>query len=115
MQYPTPDLYDRYSIECLKRDRAGANNASHIIALSNAIDERGRKQEFLDRLYDVNGLIWDLEAAIRQGKEGELGMEEVGRRALEIRNRNRLRILIKDEIATFFNEYGEKKYNHASE
>lgn len=115
MKYPTPDLYDRYTIECLKRDRAGANNASHIIALSNEIDARKRDEDFIHRLYDTNGKIWDLESDIRKGKENELGLEEVGRRALAIRDINRLRILIKDEIAQAFGEYGEKKYNHASE
>lgn len=115
MKYPTPDLYDRYTIECLKRDRAGANNSSHIIALSNEIDDRNRNEDFIARLYEVNGQIWDLESDIRKGKEAELGLEEVGRRALAIRNINRQRIFIKDEIAQAFGEYGEKKYNHASE
>ena len=115
MKYPTADLYDRYTIECLKRDRSAANNSSHIIARSNEIDDRTRDEDFISRLYEVNGAIWQLESDIRRGKEGELGLEEVGRRALAIRDINRQRIFIKDEIAKAFGEYGEKKYNHASE
>ena len=114
MKYPTPDLYDRYTIELLKRDRAGANNQSHLIALNDAIAERGRHEDLIEKLYLVNGQIWDLESAIRQGKEGELGLEEVGRRALQIRDLNGIRIIIKNEVAKRFGEFGEKKYDHAS-
>ena len=64
---------------------------------------------------EINGRIWDLESDIRKGKEGELGSEEVGRRALMIRNINSERIALKNQIAVFHNEYGERKYNHASE
>lgn len=115
MLYPTPDLYDRYTIELLKRDRASAKNETHLISLSEAIQERGWHDDLIDKLYLVNSQIWDLEAAIRQGKEGELGLEEVGRRALQIRDLNGIRIIIKNEVAKRFGEFGEKKYNHASE
>lgn len=114
MKYPTPDLYDRYTIELLKRDRAGANNQSHLIALNDAITERGRHEDLVEKLYLINGQIWDLESAIRQGKEGELGLEEVGRRALQIRDLNGIRIVIKNEVAKRFGEFGENKYDHAS-
>jgi hypothetical protein len=115
MLYPTPDLYDRYTIECLKRDRANANNVVHIIILSNEIDRRGRYEDLINELYIINGQIWDLESDIRKGKEGELGLEEVGRRAIAIRELNNKRIFIKNLVAERFAEFGEKKYNHASE
>lgn len=115
MIYPTSELYDRYSIECLKRDRANAQNADHIIALNNEIDRRGRFEHLIEQLYTINGSIWDLESDIRLGKENELGLEEVGRRALHIRNLNNVRIAIKNEVAKQFGEFSEKKYDHASE
>lgn len=115
MLYPTPDLYDRYTIECLKRDRASADNAAHIIALNNAIDERGRHEDLIEELYTINGKIWDLESDIRKGKDGELGLEEIGRRAIAIRELNNVRIFQKNVVAQRFGEFGENKYNHASE
>lgn len=115
MFYPSADLYDRYTIECLKRDRASAENTAHIIALNNAIEQRGRYEDLIEELYTVNGQIWDLESDIRKGKEGELGLEEVGRRAIAIRELNNKRIFIKNLVAARFVETGEKKYNHASE
>lgn len=114
MMYPTSDLYDRYTIELLKRERAQADNESYLSELSDAISIRGRRADFIQKLYWINGLIWDLESDIRRGKEGELGLEEVGRRALAIRELNGDRITIKNKIAQSFGDYREYKYNHAS-
>jgi hypothetical protein len=114
MKFPSADLYDRYSIECLKKDRASADNTELIKELYAEISVRGYVKKFVDQLLVINGKIWDLESDIRKGKEGELGLEEVGRRAIAIRNHNAERIEIKNSIAKYFNEHGEKKYNHAS-
>ena len=74
------------------------------------------KERILKKLYEVNGKIWDLEADIRKGKEGELGLEEVGRRAIEIRNLNKTRISIKNEITEVTGSgFKDVKVNHASE
>jgi hypothetical protein len=70
----------------------------------------------LTSLYVINGKIWDLEADIRQGKEGILGLEEVGRRALAIRDFNGERIRLKNEITELVGEkYKEIKIDHASQ
>ena len=68
----------------------------------------------IDALYEVNGAIWDLESDIRKGKEGELGLEEVGRRALKIRDLNAKRIQFKNDISERYGEDSEVKGNHAS-
>lgn len=65
----------------------------------------------LRELYDTNGRIWSLEADIRSGKEGILGLEEVGRRAIMIREQNKHRIEIKNGLMS----YPEIKKDHASE
>lgn len=115
MKYPTPDLYDRYSIELLKKVRANADNDAHLDILLAEIEIRGIVPSFIDSLKTINGQIWDLESDIRKGKEGELGLEEVGRRAIAIRNLNNVRIAIKNEVAQHFDEFNEQKYNHASQ
>ena len=74
------------------------------------------KSEWIDKLYEINCRIWDLEADIRQGKEDKLGLEEVGRRALKIRGINRERIeaknlITKESGSGFF----EIKVNHESD
>jgi hypothetical protein len=74
--------------------------------------------DLVERLFIVNHRIWELEADIRGGREDELVLEEVGRRAISIRNLNKERITIKNEINRRFdsdNYWEEEKVNHRSE
>jgi hypothetical protein len=67
------------------------------------------------RLVDVHNRIWDLEADIRAGKEGEIGLEEVGKRAIQIRDLNRERVAIRNEIVEMVGEgFKDIKVNHGS-
>jgi hypothetical protein len=68
------------------------------------------------RLCQMNFEIWNLENSIRRGGEGTLGLEEVGRRAVEIRNLNRKRIQYKNEITKLDHiGFSECKTNHLSQ
>ena len=71
--------------------------------------------DLVDRLSIVNQKIWHLESDVRKGLLDN-NLEEVGRRAIEIRNQNAERIALKNAI----NEYTgvgfkEVKINHASQ
>ena len=111
--YPIADLYDKCSIESLKNIRASSDNWAFLDTLRRAlITEPNYDPDLYVQLQEINGRIWDLESDIRKGKEGELGLEEVGRRAIAIRNINGERIALKQKIAEL---HAEKKYNHASE
>jgi hypothetical protein len=66
-------------------------------------------------LYKINGEIWKLESDIRRGKEGELGLEEVGRRALAIRDINNKRISTQNGLIEKLGGYKNIKGQHASE
>jgi hypothetical protein len=66
-------------------------------------------------LLEANVTIWWLETDLRNGKEGTLPLEEVGRRAIQIRNINKDRITAKNHIADAMGEIRlEVKVNHAS-
>lgn len=116
MEVSKADLCDRYTILLLKDSRLPDNpNVRRELAAYEAALLSRKLDNFIERLYIVNAQIWHLEADIRAGKEGELGLEEVGRRALKIRDLNRERIAIKNEIAEKFGEFIEVKGQHASE
>jgi hypothetical protein len=67
-------------------------------------------------LLDANVTIWWLETDLRNGKEGTLPLEDVGRRAIQIRNTNKERIAAKNKVAESLGEIRlEVKVNHASE
>ena len=122
MEMPLAEVLDRLSILKLKIERI---NEPHLKkeqeSFNIAIQEFKNngikiKDEWLNELYIVNAKIWDLESDIRKGKEGELGLEEVGRRAILIRNLNRERVALKNKI---IEETGigfkDVRVNHASE
>lgn len=121
MIVPISEILDRYSISYLKKQRANADNDIELSELMIEIDEYKKDnseliEDYLKKLIEVNGQIWDLESDIRKGKEGELGLEEVGRRAIQIRELNRIRVGFKNQIVDIFKEgYKDIKINHASD
>lgn len=115
MKVAISDILDRYSISLLKKERANAENQTEIEELEKEMRKYKNIEEHVEKLIDVNGKIWDLESDIRRGKEGELGLEEVGRRAIAIRELNKIRVGYKNNIVDIFKEgYKDIKINHAS-
>lgn len=118
------DIMDRMSILQLKEERLGeiliesADYRTYYTKYVQSADLllQEKLNTLLVNLYVVNGEIWNLESDIRQGKEGMLGLEEVGRRAIAIRDFNKERIRLKNHITDLVGEkYKEIKINHASE
>ena len=119
MEYPISEILDRYSIALLKKERLQIDNDQELSDLSAEIDNYRKINTVVDgyiiNLKEINGKIWDLEFDIRKGKEGELGLEEVGRRALLIRENNKIRVGYKNDIVEIFNVgYKDIKMNHVS-
>ena len=73
--------------------------------------------DLIEKLLFTNMKIWNLESEIRECKDEELGLEEIGRRALMIRDLNRERISLKNEINRLHdneNYFKEVKVRHVS-
>lgn len=114
MKIQKGDIFDRLSILILK--------ITHNIEIENIKDELSelllefevsnlKEAEAFINLLVTNCNIWNLESDIRKGKENELGLEEVGRRALAIRDFNKERISFKNSVS----QNKEQKINHISE
>lgn len=120
MEYPISEILDRYSIAILKKERLDIDNQKEINDLKVVIESyKDNDSEligtYITKLIEINGKIWDLESDIRKGKEGELGLEEVGRRAILIRENNKIRVGYKNEIVEYFGVgYLDIKMNHVS-
>lgn len=126
MKTPLPEAIDKLTILMLKRERLPDSPERASVEREydyyNAVLEAYRtedgidiKQSWIDDLYVANGHCWDLEAAIRQGRDAELGLEEVGRRAIELRDLNKIRIAAKNRIAEECGlDFFEVKVDHAS-
>lgn len=118
MKMPASEMADRLSIAILKNERTDHDMTHEIETYWKYLKARDYSQieEFVEKLKEVNGRIWDLEADIRQGKEAELGLEEVGRRAIKIRGLNKIRVGYKNEMVDLYKEgFTDIKVNHGSE
>jgi tetratricopeptide (TPR) repeat protein len=115
MKMPISEIADRYSIALLKKERANADNDQEINVLYQELVKYDQALNFVEKLKEINGQIWDLESDIRKGKENELGLEEVGRRAIAIRGLNKIRVSYKNEMVSIYGEgFEDIKMNHAS-
>jgi hypothetical protein len=65
------------------------------------------------RLAQANLSIWDLEHSVRNAAEGSIPLSEVGRRAIMIRNTNKVRIEAKNTLDRGM--HVEEKMKHLSE
>ena len=117
LPYPIAEVADRYTICKLKHERVEGEDLSiQLSQLKGELDKYKGIQPYVDRLYKINGECWDMESDIRKGKEGLLGLEEVGRRTLTLRDKNKIRVGIKNEIVRNFGEgFEDIKMNHASQ
>lgn len=98
--FPIIELVDRLAIAQIKFERTKSNTeelawysdqAKHI-DLSKVVED-------LEALKNIHNQIWELEAALKSGREQELSLEEIGRRAIAIRDHNNKRIKIKNSMA----------------
>lgn len=120
---PVAEVCDRFTIALLKQERLDdsqidkAGLARQITHYRQGIDTSIKGLTGLvNRLKDINSDIWFAEAAIRAGQDEQLGLEEIGRRAIKIRDLNRIRIKIKNDITNLVNQpdFADCKVNHAS-
>ena len=114
---PLSEILDRYTITKLKSERTNEDVSDELRTYKREIDnpdyaERSNQiASFIDRLYEINGELWDTEGDIRKGVD--IPLEEIGRLALKVRDLNRNRNQIKAEIVDAFSEgFKEIKINY---
>ncbi len=117
MKMPLSEILDRYTITKLKSERTNEDVSDELRTYKAEIDnpdyvERSNQiVSFIDRLYGINGQLWDTEKGIRNGVD--MPLDEVGRLALKVRDLNCKRNEIKAEIVEAFAEgFKEIKINY---
>ena len=117
MKMPLSEILDRYTITKLKSERTNEDVSDELRTYKKEVDnpdyvERSNQIiSFIDRLYEINGELWDTEGDIRKGVE--MPLEEIGRLALKVRDLNCKRNEIKAEIVDTFSEgFKEIKINY---
>lgn len=122
MERDAGDIIDRWAIAKLKATRIGAlESKSEYAWFCEGIKELANKYPHLDwlayrkEILTIHSNIWDLESGIRQGKLDD-DLMTVGRLAIEIRDWNKKRVTLKNEINRITGEgFRDIKKDHGSE
>ena len=98
--FPITELVDRYVISLIKHEKTQANQAE-LEFYKNQLDKLDLEliKSELDNLHSIHMQIWNLESELKSGHEAELSLEEIGKRAIQIRNLNNQRIRLKNLMA----------------
>lgn len=121
MQMYLGEFVDRCSIHLLKAQRIGDKAMPEFLRYIEEFLLEVPEKNFEEiiksfrTLYKINSDIWYLEAELRKGKEGKIGLEETGKRAIEIRDLNSKRISEQNRLIDLFGGFRNIKKNHLSE
>lgn len=115
--FPMIELIDRHTIAKLKFAKTG-DNLEEIEFYNNQLKYYNLDlvDDEINQLYQVHVRIWELEAELKSGKENNLSLDQIGSRAIAIRNQNNQRIKLKNKIAEKFGDcVREIKKDHLSQ
>jgi len=122
---PVLELIDRLCIARVKHERTKGANQDELdwyedkyrqLVLTLDHDQRGTLDHNISEITVIHNRIWDLEWQLKSGVEHLLTMDEIGRRAIAIRDWNNRRITYKNSIAELFDlKMREIKTDHLSD
>ena len=115
--FPVIELVDRLAIAEIKFKRTKGNEEELLWYMNQALHlDLTRIVDEYEDLKHIHNEIWELESELKSGSESELALEEIGRRAIAIRNHNNKRVALKNLMAQKLNcPVREIKQDHLSE
>ena len=99
---PVLELIDRL---CIARVKYARTNGANQVELDwyeeryRALPQSPELEEAVQAMTDIHHAIWDLEWQLKSGVEQMLSLQEIGRRAIAIRDFNNKRIAYKNSCA----------------
>lgn len=101
IMFPVIELIDRYAIAMIKFRKTNGANEEELKYYRQQIDTLSLQliKDDVDELETIHETIWSLESELKSGKENQIPLEEIGRRAIAIRDWNNKRIAVKNRIA----------------
>ena len=126
MQFlPELELIDRLCIARVKFERTSGGNQDELdwyearyqeLITDLSPDQLTQLQNDIAEITKIHNRIWDLEWQLKSGVEHLLELDEIGRRAIAIRDWNNRRITYKNSIADLFGlKLREIKTDHLSD
>lgn len=119
MKFPVIELVDRYAIAVVKYEKTSGANQQELdfylaqMKLSNINPSNNKILELIEH----HAYVWSLEDDFKKAKVDNLPLEEIGRRALHIRDIGYKRVDLKNAIAELvgLDSVREIKQDHISE
>lgn len=99
--FPAVELLDRLAIARVKwrRTKSNAEELAYYERQAQQFNLDSQCHTAMQELEHIHDTIWELEKELKSGREQELPLEEIGRRAIAIRDHNNLRIRHKNFLA----------------
>jgi len=106
MKFPTIEIVDRYAIAVVKHEKTNRANQEelefYLEQMKEAnIDPMNTK---VIELIEHHRYVWSLEDDFKKAKIDALSLEEIGRRALYIRDIGYRRVDLKNKLAEMVND-----------
>jgi len=118
MKFPVIEIVDRYAIAVVKHDKTkGANQEELDFYLDQMKTVNINPQHHLVlELIQHHAYVWSLEDDFKKSRIDSLPLEDIGRRALHIRDIGFKRVELKNALAELVNDpVREVKQDHISE
>ena len=116
---PVLELVDRLCIARVKYVRTNGANQAELDWYEAQFKKLPQSEELdqnIAAIIEIHNTIWDLEWQLKSGVEQQLSLEEIGRRAIVIRDYNNKRIGFKNSVAKLLNDgVQEVKQDHLSQ
>ena len=103
---PILELIDRLCIARVKHARTQGANQVELDWYEQRfrqLPQSAELDEAVQAMTDIHHAIWDLEWQLKSGVEQMLSLQEIGRRAIAIRDFNNRRIAFKNTVARILN------------
>ena len=117
MKFPVIEIVDRYAISVVKHEKTNGANQEELNFYLDQINEVGIDplDPKLVELIEHHRYVWSLEDDFKKAKIDNLPLEEIGRRALYIRDIGYRRVDLKNDFAELLNDpVREIKKNHVT-
>jgi len=101
MKFPTIEIVDRYAIAVVKHSMTNGANQEELEFYTEQIKEINLRSTHpkLIELIEHHRYVWSLEDDFKKAKVDVLPLEEIGRRALHIRDVGYKRVELKNILA----------------
>ena len=115
MKFPIIELVDRYAIAVVKHRKTNGANQEEVDFYHQQLVESNinPQHHLIDDLITHHTCVWNLEDDFKKGRVDNLPLEEIGRRALAIRDMGHDRVALKNALADLVDDPVKeiKQYN----